>query len=74
MANIVVDGTIGANRLLILDSTGKIPAVDGSQVTTIQLVVLLLVRFQLLVLILVQLPIKLWYLMEVEDCLLLVEL
>ena len=35
MANIVVDGTIGANRLLILDSTGKIPAVDGSQVTAI---------------------------------------
>ena len=35
MANIVVDGTIGANRLLILDSTGKIPAVDGSQITAI---------------------------------------
>ena len=35
MADIVIDGTIGANRLLILDSTGKIPAVDGSQVTTI---------------------------------------
>ena len=35
MANIVVDGTIGANRLLILDSTGKIPAVDGSLVTAI---------------------------------------
>ena len=35
MADIIIDGTIGANRLLILDSTGKIPAVDGSQVTTI---------------------------------------
>ena len=36
MADITIDGTsIGANRLLILDSTGKIPAVDGSQVTTI---------------------------------------
>ena len=35
MADIVIDGTIGANRLLILDSTGKIPAVDGSQVTAI---------------------------------------
>jgi len=35
MADIIIDGTIGANRLLLLDSTGKIPAVDGSQVTTI---------------------------------------
>jgi len=36
MANITIDGTtIGANRFLLLDSTGKIPAVDGSQVTTI---------------------------------------
>ena len=36
MADITIDGTsIGANRFLILDSTGKIPAVDGSQVTTI---------------------------------------
>jgi len=35
VADIIIDGTIGANRLLILDSTGKIPAVDGSQVTTI---------------------------------------
>ena len=35
MADVIIDGTIGANRLLILDSTGKIPAVDGSQVTTI---------------------------------------
>ena len=35
MADIVIDGTIGANRLLILDSTGKIPAVDGSQITAI---------------------------------------
>ena len=36
MADIIVDGTsVGANRFLFLDSTGKIPAVDGSQVTTI---------------------------------------
>ena len=35
MADIIIDGTIGANRLLLLDSTGKIPAVDGSQVTAI---------------------------------------
>jgi hypothetical protein len=35
VADIIIDGTIGANRLLLLDSTGKIPAVDGSQVTTI---------------------------------------
>ena len=35
MADITIDGTAGANRFLILDSTGKIPAVDGSQVTTI---------------------------------------
>ena len=33
MADIIIDGTNGANRLLILDSTGKIPAVDGSQLT-----------------------------------------
>ena len=35
MADVIIDGTIGAKRLIILDSTGKIPAVDGSQVTTI---------------------------------------
>jgi hypothetical protein len=36
MADIIIDGTsIGANRFLFLDSTGKIPAVDGSQVTAI---------------------------------------
>ena len=36
MADIIIDGTtIGANRFLLLDSTGKIPAVDGSQVTAI---------------------------------------
>jgi len=36
MADITIDGTtIGANRFLLLDSTGKIPAVDGSQVTAI---------------------------------------
>ena len=36
MADIIIDGTtVGANRFLLLDSTGKIPAVDGSQVTTI---------------------------------------
>ena len=33
MADIIIDGTNGANRLLILDNTGKIPAVDGSQLT-----------------------------------------
>ena len=35
MADIIIDGTAGANRFLLLDSTGKIPAVDGSQVTAI---------------------------------------
>ena len=35
MADIIVDGTIGAKRFLLLDSTGKIPAVDGSQVTAL---------------------------------------
>jgi hypothetical protein len=35
VADIIIDGTSGANRFLVLDSTGKIPAVDGSQVTTI---------------------------------------
>ena len=36
MADIIIDGTtVGANRFLLLDSTGKIPAVDGSQVITI---------------------------------------
>ena len=36
MADITIDGTtVGANRFLFLDSTGKIPAVDGSQVTAI---------------------------------------
>ena len=36
MADIIIDGTtIGANRFLLLDSTGKIPAVDGSQITAI---------------------------------------
>jgi len=36
VADITIDGTsIGANRFLFLDSTGKIPAVDGSQVTLI---------------------------------------
>ena len=33
MADIIIDGTTGANRLLMLDSAGKIPAVDGSQLT-----------------------------------------
>ena len=35
MADIIADGTIGAKRFLLLDSTGKIPAVDGSQVTAL---------------------------------------
>ena len=35
MADIIIDGTTGANKFLLLDSTGKIPAVDGSLLTTI---------------------------------------
>ena len=33
MGDVIIDGNTGANRLVILDSTGKIPAVDGSNVT-----------------------------------------
>ena len=33
MGDVIIDGNTGANRLVILDSTGKIPTVDGSNVT-----------------------------------------
>ena len=33
MGDVIIDGLTGANRLVILDSTGKIPALDGSNVT-----------------------------------------
>ena len=35
MGDVIIDGTVGANRLLILDANGKIPAVDGSAVTNV---------------------------------------
>ena len=33
MGDVVIDGNTGANRLVVLDGNGKIPAVDGSAVT-----------------------------------------
>ena len=33
MGDVIIDGNTGANRLVILDANGKIPAVDGSNVT-----------------------------------------
>ena len=32
---IIIDGTVGANKGVVLDSNGKLPAIDGSQVTTL---------------------------------------
>ena len=33
MGDVIIDGNTGANRLVILDANGKIPALDGSNVT-----------------------------------------
>ena len=33
MGDVIIDGLTGANRLVILDANGKIPALDGSNVT-----------------------------------------
>ncbi len=30
MGDVIIDGLTGANRLVILDANGKIPALDGS--------------------------------------------
>ena len=35
MGDVIIDGLTGANRLVILDANGKIPALDGSLVTAI---------------------------------------
>ena len=35
MGDVIIDGLTGANRLVILDANGKIPAVDGSLVATL---------------------------------------
>ena len=32
---ITIDGTVGANKAVVLDSAGKLPAIDGSLVTTL---------------------------------------
>ena len=32
---ITIDGTVGANKAVVLDSNGKLPAIDGSLVTTL---------------------------------------
>ena len=32
---ITIDGTVGANKGVVLDSNGKLPVIDGSQVTTL---------------------------------------
>ena len=32
---IIIDGTVGANKAVVLDSAGKLPAIDGSLVTTL---------------------------------------
>ena len=32
---IIIDGTVGANKGVVLDSNGKLPVIDGSQVTTL---------------------------------------
>ena len=32
---IIIDGTVGANKAVVLDSNGKLPAIDGSLVTTL---------------------------------------
>jgi hypothetical protein len=35
MGDVIIDGLTGANRLVVLDANGKIPAVDGSAVTAL---------------------------------------
>ena len=35
MGDVIIDGGTGANRLVVLDANGKIPALDGSAVTAI---------------------------------------
>jgi len=35
MGDVIIDGLTGANRLVILDANGKIPALDGSAVTAL---------------------------------------
>ena len=35
MADILIDGTAGTNQFIFLDTNGKIPALDGRQVTNI---------------------------------------
>ena len=35
MGDVIIDGLSGANRLVILDANGKIPALDGSAVTNV---------------------------------------
>ena len=35
MGDVIIDGGTGANRLVILDANGKIPALDGSAVTNV---------------------------------------
>ena len=35
MGDVIIDGLTGANRLVVLDANGKIPALDGSAVTAI---------------------------------------
>ena len=32
---IIIDGTVGANKAVVLDSNGKLPVIDGSLVTTL---------------------------------------
>ena len=32
---ITIDGSVGANKGVVLDSNGKLPAIDGSLVTTL---------------------------------------
>ena len=31
----IIDGTVGANKGVVLDSNGKLPAIDGSQLTAL---------------------------------------
>ena len=35
MGDVIIDGLTGANRLVVLDANGKIPALDGSAVTAL---------------------------------------
>ena len=32
---ITIDGTVGANKAVVLDANGKLPAIDGSLLTTL---------------------------------------